>query len=323
MLKPLDTKPDDTKLADSPEGTTPECGPKNGFGTECLAEWQSQIRGIDTVNKHCTTGTDYHIKCQDCKWCTEFIQPDTQVAKEEFAPMDVTKFKDELASAMVVMMPSKCNVRDCAHWNCGTWCWCFEHYGHLIQPWLDTYAANAGCLSDGTDCICKPDGPGPTGEGPVVDIYKVPNEWVDPLKDPSPLDKIRQQFIAEKFPYIPEYKAPVEDGPGTWGLPTEQEIKAMLQVIDLYLPINSEKLTADARIKLMDEFKLEIDNLAPLAGAQVRRPQMQQFRTMVTAIEELRASPDALDHATAREMELHLDTNLQSFQKALTTQFQF
>jgi hypothetical protein len=73
----------------------------------------------------------------------------------------------------------------------------------------------------------------------------------------------------------------------------------------------------------MDEFKLEIDNLAPLARAQVRRPQMQQFRTMVTAIEELRASPDALDHATAREMELHLDTNLQSFQKALTTQFQF
>ena len=96
----------------------------------------------------------------------------------------------------------------------------------------------------------------------------------------------------------------------------------MLQVIDLYLPINSEKLTTDARIKLMDEFKLEMQgNLVELAGAQMRRPQMQQFRTMVTAIGELRASPDARDHVTARELELQLDTNLRSFRKALTTEF--
>ena len=139
--------------------------------------------------------------------------------------------------------------------------------------------------------------------------------------DPSPLDKIRQEFIAEKFPYIPEYKAPVEDGPGSWGEPTEQEMDAMLQIIDLYLPINSKEHTTDARIELMDKFEFEIENLAPLAGAQVRRPQMQQFRTMVMAIEELRASKDAYDHATAREMELQLDTNLRSLKKALTTQF--
>jgi hypothetical protein len=249
----------------------------------------------------------------------------TLVTKEEFAPMDVTKFKDELASAMVVKLPSKCNARECAHWNCDTWCWCFEHYGHLLQPWLDTYAANAGCLPDGTECACKPPG-GITIEDPPldVDIYEVPPEWVDPLWDPSPLDDIRQQFIAEKFPYIRKYDAPVEDGPGTWGEPTEQEIKAMLQIIDLYLPINNKELTADARIKLMDEFKREMEgNLLKLAGAQMRRPQMQQFRTMATAIGELRASPDAHDHATAREMELHLDTNLQSLAKALTTQFQF
>jgi hypothetical protein len=103
----------------------------------------------------------------------------TLVTKEEFAPMDVRKFKDELASAMVVMMPSKCNARECANWNCGTWCWCFEHYGHLLQPWLDTYAANAGCLPDGTECACKPPG-GITIEDPPldVDIYEVPPEWV-------------------------------------------------------------------------------------------------------------------------------------------------
>ena len=95
----------------------------------------------------------------------------------------------------------------------------------------------------------------------------------------------------------------------------------MLQIIDLYLPINSKEHTTDARIELMDKFEFEIENLAPLAGAQVRRPQMQQFRTMVMAIEELRASKDAYDHATAREMELQLDTNLRSLKKALTTQF--
>ena len=84
------------------------------------------------------------------------------------------------AGGMEGMLPLKCSVLNCKDWNCGTWCWCFENYGDQIQPWLDVYADRAGCLADDTDCNCDPDKPYLVTDidGPDVNIYKVPLEWV-------------------------------------------------------------------------------------------------------------------------------------------------
>ena len=111
----------------------------------------------------------------------------------------------------------------------------------------------------------------------------------------------------------------VEDGPGGWGLPTNEEITAIVSIIDFYLPISADNLSQDDRISLEDTFNSALQTLRPQVGSQANRPQMVQFKTMEMMLKTLRSSPDVGDHTIARVLQVQLNANLKSLRTKITS----
>ena len=175
----------DTKLADSADGTTKECGLENTFGTECLFEWETQQFGKETHNMHCVSA-DHDINCQSCVWCDDVTQTAT------IKPLADTVNADFI----------DCTHKNCLEWTCKNWCHCYEEK-------FDEIYAFEKCVGEDT-CDCGEIDNAPINE-PLINtdyeqiyyLYVCKNRYELPSEDYTEADVVYMKKMVAENSYQP------------------------------------------------------------------------------------------------------------------------